>query len=151
MKVLFYIMDTIAANAAYLHAIGNNLNLEQSEYVKKTFRHAFISSLAMQLIEPQLKLSLHQSTRWEKEHYERIFEAEKQLYEGHLTMVRRREEEEKSAAAQSSYTNPIQKCTFCEYANQVRVVCDKCRKPVCGLHRVKVERNRYLCLKCNRS
>jgi hypothetical protein len=147
MKVLYYMLDTISSNAAYLHAVGNRLNLE-SGYTRRTFRHAFIAALATQLIEPQLKLSQHESMHWETKFHKQIFEAEKELYEGHLSAEKTKAEEKKSAAAMSSHLNPIQSCAFCGHSNLVRVVCDVCRRPVCGLHRVKIGRNQYHCNDC---
>lgn len=148
MKILYHMLDTIATNAAYLHAVGTGLDLN-SDYIKKTFRHSFISALAVQLTEPQMQISMRESTHWTKKYHEQIFQAEKEISDRYLSKQKRLEEERKAQAAQSSHSNPLGQCAYCSRENRVRVICDTCSKPVCGTHRIKLERNRYRCHKCN--
>jgi len=90
MKILYYLLDIAAINGAYLHALGNELDFTNG-YMKNTFRHAFVSALALQLIDAQLKESLHRTTNWENQYHQQIFEAERKLFESHLSSEKSQE------------------------------------------------------------
>jgi hypothetical protein len=149
MKVLYHILDTIATNAAYLHAVETKLDLTNN-YTQKTFRHSFISNLAVQLTYQQMQLSLQKSTHWSKQYHEQIFQAEKEISDRFLPELQRREDERKLQVSQSSHSNPLKQCYFCTDTNRVRIICSVCSKPVCEEHRIKAKRNNYQCFECNK-